>query len=303
MDWEVIEGRKEGDVRAQLAEKIREHRKSEAEGGTSDPVTLVRRLLNVKEYDGIKGDVVIGRHTWKEYVRGLHEGWLGPLEKPEPSPLGHPLPTTADAGSTSPPATADSPATNMKPSDDASPTAPQPEEPKADDKADEQASKPKRPNPFISTSEYSTSFIPANIPDEFDPSTPLPLPHILGFLNTPKRMWRFLNRRYLADDVGRETAAIILAARRKYETSSSEEHSETTKTTCEQQDALKAEEQEWHKSVRKRVDGEPERTWLEDIVVDPRIGARMRRFELLSEEESRANRIAKGLEGIKGEGE
>jgi hypothetical protein len=29
---------------------------------------------------GPKGDLVIGRHTWKEYIRGLHEGWLGPLD-------------------------------------------------------------------------------------------------------------------------------------------------------------------------------------------------------------------------------
>src|SRR5204863_7866393 len=115
----------------QFAEKVRELRKSESGAETIDPVSEVQRRLNVKEYDGLKGDVVIGRHTWKEYIRGLHEGWLGPLEKPESTLSKIPeLPSPAtDAG---PLATEGAPAVNGESSDDASPTAVPPEEPKAD---------------------------------------------------------------------------------------------------------------------------------------------------------------------------
>src|SRR5205814_2221229 len=132
-DWDVIEGRKEGDIRAQLAEKIRKLRKSGSGVETVDPVSEIRKRLNVKEYDGVKGDVVIGRHTWKEYMRGLHEGWLGPLEKPEPAPslsAERPSPST-DAEPRSQ-AAGDVPAMNGQSTDDASPVAAQLEEPKAD---------------------------------------------------------------------------------------------------------------------------------------------------------------------------
>ena len=36
--------------------------------------------------------------------------------------------------------------------------------------------------------------------------------------------------------------------------------------------------------------------WKDEIVLDPRIGARMRRFELSAEEEERARRIGQGVE-------
>jgi import inner membrane translocase subunit TIM54 len=66
----------------------------------------------------------------------------------------------------------------------------------------------------------------------------------------------------------------------------------------EQQVLLAEEEQTWHKSVRKplKEGDETERVWLNDIVIDSRIGERMRKFELDPEEEARADRIASGLE-------
>lgn len=33
--------------------------------------------MNVLEYEGVKGDIVIGRYMWKEYMCGFYEGWLG----------------------------------------------------------------------------------------------------------------------------------------------------------------------------------------------------------------------------------
>lgn len=82
LDWEFIQGRKEGDVRAELAEKIRNSRIPPEERTEESIVEEVRRRSGIKEYDGVRGDIILGRHTWKEYVRGLHEGWLGPLTEP-----------------------------------------------------------------------------------------------------------------------------------------------------------------------------------------------------------------------------
>ena len=68
----------------------------------------------------------------------------------------------------------------------------------------------------------------------------------------------------------------------------------------QQQNALFEEEKEWHKSARIRVEGEQERTWLEPIVLDPRIAARMRRFELTLEDEARARSIVVPEEEVEG---
>ena len=96
MDYDVIEGRKEGDVRYGTAEQIRRLRRKKGEKGdtssdqeemdTAQIVEKAREQLKIHPEPVVKGDLVIGRHTWKEYLRGLHEGWLGPLNEPAPSP-------------------------------------------------------------------------------------------------------------------------------------------------------------------------------------------------------------------------
>ncbi|KAG0649643.1 import inner membrane translocase subunit tim54 [Hyphodiscus hymeniophilus] len=318
LDWDFIQGRKEGDVRAELAEKIRNSRLP-LEQQAEDFTAGVRRKSGIVEYEGIKGDIVIGRHTWKEYVRGLHEGWLGPTtEPPRPktessvddvaqeqekkdaeAPL-ETLPGITIIHSTTKEGEAETPKTEPEPATD-----------------NEKPKKPPQPAPFIATSNYKNAHLPPGLPAEI-PSMPISFPHILGFLNTPTRLYRFLNRRVLADQIGRETAAAILATYRPYE-STSEPSSFTPDTdsdpaspqmspasestpaqTAEQQTVLSIEETEWHKNARKRVDGEPERTWLEPIVLDPRIAERMRRFELTPEDEARAKRIVVKEEEIEG---
>jgi mitochondrial import inner membrane translocase subunit TIM54 len=310
LDWDFIQGRKEGDVRAELAEKIRNSRTPPEQRTEESVVEEVRRRSGIKEFDGVRGDIVIGRHTWKEYVRGLHEGWLGPLtEPPKPSQektaeeintSEKPLDSTTEqtSGISSNSTTEDD---ANSPTDQAlPPTEPEP-------KPEEKPTKPPQPAPLIKTSEYQSVAIPPDLPSELGPSTPISFPHILGFLNTPRRLYRFLNRRVLADQIGRETAAIILATYRPYHSTttpltatsfSSDDAEESprskdqdTAQTAEQQTALFEEEKEWHKSARVRVEGEPERTWLEPVVLDPRISSRMRRFELTAEDEARARSI------------
>jgi import inner membrane translocase subunit TIM54 len=319
LDWEFIQGRKEGDVRAELAEKIRNSRIPPEQRTEESVVDEVRRRSGIKEFDGVGGDIVIGRHTWKEYVRGLHEGWLGPLtEPPKPSEeKSMEEINTPEKQAPSPIEIAPGIAPHSTIEEDRnspSDQTPLPTEPEP--KPEEKPTKPPQPAPFITTVEYQSAATPPDLPSELGPSTPISFPHILGFLNTPRRLYRFLNRRVLADSIGRETAAIILATYRPYHTISTPlpatsfspddaEESLQSKNhdnlqVTEQQTALFEEEREWHKSSRVRVEGESERTWLEPVVLDPRIASRMRRFELTAEDEARARSIVVPEEDVEG---
>ncbi|KAL1964699.1 hypothetical protein VTN77DRAFT_6725 [Rasamsonia byssochlamydoides] len=340
LDYEVIEGRKEGDVRAGLAEKIRRFRRKAGERSTvvEEPntdtaIAEIRQRMGIHEEPGPRGDIVIGRHTWKEYIRGLHEGWLGPLDPPPPPPVAESTPDTKEQDTK-----ASSAGSAAQSSDNAS-SATSEKKDSADSKEEkksEEASKPTGPTPaYISPAEYPSRSLPVTIPSTFEGSSPIPFPHILGFLNTPIRIYRFLTKRYLADNVGREVAAVVLAAStRPYQDSystvdsalgaadssssqpiSSDSSSSPSARSYEQQTVLEHEEEEWHKSIRKAAkkseedkdkddkEQAKEREWLDDVVLDPRIASRMRRYILPPEEEARAERIAEGKEWILGAAE
>ncbi|GAP82770.1 putative mitochondrial import inner membrane translocase subunit tim-54 [Rosellinia necatrix] len=298
LDWEFVQGRKEGDVRAAVAERIRRTRDPDAAAAaqTQDEIINAVRLRNgTPEYTGMRGDLVIGRHTWKEYVRGLHEGWLGPLTAPIPEPL-----TVSGSVAT---ATEEAPigeATEGEAKTD------KPEEAKPEE--EKKPERPPQPLPYNTTADYPTSPIPMLIPAEFSPSAPVQFPHILGFSHTFTRLGRFLNRRRLADDVGREVAAVCLAAAREYR---EEINPTSADSESEQATALAWEEKNWAKSVWKEPkkdsdekDSLPtppaEKIWTSPMVLDPRIAMRMRRFELLPEDEARARAIVIPEEEIEG---
>ncbi|KAL2173400.1 mitochondrial import inner membrane translocase subunit Tim54 [Thermothelomyces heterothallicus CBS 202.75] len=314
LDWEFVQGRREGDVRAYVAERVRRLRRSRESGGEPDPskeptreelVEAFRKSRGIKEYDGVRGDIVIGRHTWKEYLRGLHEGWLGPLAPP-PEPEPEPLPAAVNPE----PSTGDNPAEDK---------------PAEEKKAEEEKKKPKRPpqpKPYNTTADYPSAVLPSVVPDAFDPSAPIREPHILGFLNTPTRLYRFLNRRKLADEIGREVAAVCLCTYREYQrlaadpdagpdaASASSPAAAHEQPLYEQQKELAWEEKDWIKSIWKEDDPKgadaseaaeiPERVRAKPIVMDPRIAERMRRFQLLPEDEERASKIVVPEEEVEG---
>lgn len=318
LDWDAIEGRREGDVRAGLAERIRKLRKQRGEPSNEpieetldEELAALRQRSGVQEWSGPGGDIVIGRHTWKEYVRGLHEGWLGPLDSPVPvqtpaeviavptEPVVSAEPSQATLAPTeSTPETSTPPA----PTDDASPTAIH-ESPKTEpleEKPKEEEKKPKKkmqPAPFNTTAEYENASLSRNCPQALGPVAAIPLPHLLGFFNFPIRMYRFLNRRQAADVIGRETAAAVLGAYRPFETAgqvpATNDEEGHSSANWEQQRLLAHEEPDWHKNARKREEGETkERVWLDEMVLDPRIAERMRRFVLDAEVENRARTVS-----------
>jgi import inner membrane translocase subunit TIM54 len=300
LDWDAVEGRREGDVRAGLAERIRKLRKTKGEPttepiepGLAEEIEGLRQRAGVSQWNGPGGDIIIGRHTWKEYVRGLHEGWLGPLDTP-PTPESSVEPVAQ-------PTSTSTEATTPAASDDASPTAtpdaPKPEEAEKPKEEETKPKKKKQPPPFITTAEYENANLSQNCPQALGPAAIIPFPHLLGFFNFPIRMYRFLNRRQAADTIGRETAAAVLGAYRPFETagevSFTNEEDGQSSAQWEQQRLLAHEEPDWHKTARKREEGETkERVWLDDMVLDPRIAERMRRFALDAEVEERAKSVS-----------
>ncbi|CAK7568717.1 MAG: mitochondrial import inner membrane translocase subunit tim54 [Sporothrix epigloea] len=295
LDWEFVVGRQQGDVRAVVAERIRRLRR-ESEGPSTgeadapteaDVVEELRRRNGTPAYTGIKGDIVVGRHAWKEYVRGLHEGWLGPLKAPVAPAEPVALPAIAAAGTEGTPL--------PEASVGSAPTVPEPEtktEPKPQESTTPQ--RPPQPVPFNSVDDYPTSSLPRLIPATLGPSVPISFPHLLGFSGTHIRFWRFINRRKTADAIGREVAAACFAtATREYcESVGDYEY--------EQQQVLIHEEADWQKSVWKDDDYDVkqdptlltrEKPWRNPVVIDPRIGSRMRRFELAPEQEAVARAI------------
>jgi import inner membrane translocase subunit TIM54 len=341
LDYNVVEGRREGDVRAGTAENIRKMRRKAGEPssapeevGTEAIVTAAREQMGIHDEPGPKGDLVIGRHTWKEYVRGLHEGWLGPLDAPpqpeDPIVDAAPIADVAPIADASPiadqaPETANPEISSLESLESSidskkDTTDPKAEEDKAEaEKAEkEKSDKPAGPTPaYISPADYSSASLPPSLPQSFDNSMPVDFPHILGFLNTPIRFYRFLTQRHLAETVGREVAAVVLAANsRPYHDATSSAGSEAVAIDStpsqdgsftdlpprhEQQTVLEAAEKEWHKSARKREEGDKEREWLDDVVLDERIASRMKRALLTPEDEARAQRIGELQEYILGE--
>lgn len=279
MEWDVVEGRREGDVRFAVAERIRQRRRRLEDRNKSeedDPVAVARRSQGTKDWEGVAGDLVLGRHAWKEHVRGTHEGWLGPLEQPAQS-------------ESSSPVEAQQPAAQVETIDEGTTTAKETsaEGTPKDDEAEKQR-KLLKPAPFIPVKDYASTEVPRSTPAELDPTAIIQLPHILGFTKTPIRLWRFLNKREVADDIGRQTAAIVLGtASRPFQATRVDGAEES-----EQQALLHHEESEWHKSIRKRVTEEgKEDLWRDPVVLDERLASRMRRFVLSDEDERRAEQF------------
>lgn len=338
LDWEVIEGRREGEVRAGLAEKIRKLRRRNGEvsavesSGNIEDELLEQARTNggIEDWDGVQGDLVLGRHTWKEYIRGLHEGWLGPIdpsagnstenltstavEFPDPvtqaaSSVANSPPIDPTTSSPAIPPITDPSASSQDSTASAENTASLHSSPEPSDPAPSPKKNPSATPPYILPPDYATATISPSTPPLLTPTLVLPLPHLLGFLNTPTRVYRFLTRRYLADETGASVAALVLATKsRPYisttkltsseNDTSSPSSSNTNPEPClrwEQEDVLRNEEAEWHKIAwadDKGAENEHprDRVWREDIIIDNRIGERMRVFELDELERERALR-------------
>lgn len=330
MDWDVVEGRKEGDVRYKTAERIRRKRKRAGEGEAIPEeemekqymVDALREKSGTTDYPGVAGDLVIGRHVWKEYVRGMHEGWLGPADAPkevEAEPRSSEeqarhVPGQPSLGDAAVKGAANVVEANTPPSPESDkgdqPQEEQPQEGSTQEqkpqeeqkKEEEEKPKPRNPPPYLTPAEYQSSSLSPSTPETIGPSSAIRFPHLLGFRNTPIRIYRFLTRRRLADDIGREVAAAVLASyHRPYTTATvADEDSAggSEKSVPEQTQVLAHEERNWWKTVHEPRKEHEEGVWIENMMLDERLASRMRKFELSGQDEDRARRIGNGTEKV-----
>nr|POE47735.1 mitochondrial import inner membrane translocase subunit tim54 [Quercus suber] len=335
MDWDVIEGRKEGDVRYKTAERIRKKRRRAGEGqpveeeelDTDHAVNEMRDKSGTVEFEGLAGDLVVGRNTWKEYIRGLHEGWLGPANAPQDPTADPSTKTEVSQPSPAQPSLTDAvtktgveavvtsidsitgaadAAVGQSTEQSTSEEGIQPEKKEGGEKKEDEKPQRRFPAPYIDPSEYQTASPSPHFPDIIGPSTGIQFPHLLGVRNTPIRIWRFLNRRQLADDIGRQVASAILASHRAYGTASVEDDSSASGTATsipEQQHVLAHEERNWWKTTYKPREEHEESVWIEEMVLDERLASRMQTFQLDAADAARAQRIADGTEKIAQRGE
>lgn len=329
MDWDVVEGRKEGDVRYKTAERMRRKRKRAGEGTpltpeeetAADLVEAMREKSGVHEEAGVAGDLVVGRHTWKEYMRGLHEGWLGPVDAP-PAPavegsgneesstsstISESLSdaaakTAAGTVALSPDvASTDSTDSILETAESIAAKAEEPSPEKKEEKKEEEKPKPRNPPSYIDPSQYESASLSTHTPAMIGPSIGIQFPHILGFRNTPIRIYRFLNRRTLADDVGRQVASAVLASYRPYDSAAQTDDASASGSNTnvpEQANILANEERNWWKTTFQPRKEFEESVWIEDMVLDERITSRMQAFQITAEDEDRAKRVAAGTEKV-----
>lgn len=79
IDYDVVTGRRHGDLARELASRIKEKRRIDA--GLQSPPPQIISLLTPEQHAARQlagGSLIIGRQTFKEYMEGLRRGWTEP---------------------------------------------------------------------------------------------------------------------------------------------------------------------------------------------------------------------------------
>ncbi|KAK9377777.1 mitochondrial import inner membrane translocase subunit Tim54 [Lipomyces chichibuensis] len=266
IDWELVEAKRQGDIRHQVAEQIRKERRGE--GDSRDE--LMRAVTDGLKYDTEGGVICVGRGAYKEYLHGLNEGWLGPLEMPASPQLEKPVDEVRGLLQSGDDVTQT--AVEASKAADAGVVTSQVAEAnksiEEDDGEEKKDTKPAVPKPYISQADYGSAPTPPELAQitSFQPIVYIPLPHILGFLNTPIRTYRFFTKRELADRCGRLAASVALSQSRPF---------------IPRIDLAQGmeEENEWPKKWKETA-LEKGSEWMQDFVVDDRIAERLRVYQL-----------------------
>ncbi|CAG86520.2 DEHA2C17226p [Debaryomyces hansenii CBS767] len=244
--------------------------------------------LNPMEAGGV---ICIGRGAYKEYMTGVHEGLLGPLEAPEEvrtitevdPQVTENEPETAHNDNESKAVvelpvlpTDDLPADSVD-KQDAVPETPS-ETAENTPNAEEGDNEKPVPKPFITPDEYpNATYAPEfqnvslimnkkNVPVIFEqPVYVFPLPIVSGFLNTHRKLYRFFTKRNVADDYGCRTSVVVQNVSRPF--------------VYKDQFMAKEEELEWPKkwvATGKEKNSE----WVQELVTDDRVTTRMKVFDV-----------------------
>ncbi|ODV80592.1 uncharacterized protein CANTADRAFT_25069 [Suhomyces tanzawaensis NRRL Y-17324] len=216
--------------------------------------------FNVQTAGGV---ICIGRGAYKEYLTGVHEGLLGPLEKPQEL-----IDEEIRVAEEKQKKREEDEKNGVKTSTD------------DDDDEDVEGGKKKKDpvtKPFITPEQYAAAQLAPeldlskvvtddnHIPVLFEqPVYVYPVPNLLGFLTIPRKIYRYYTTRELADDYGHRTTAISFNKIRPFE----------------YKDVFQAKEEEldWPKKwveTGKTKNSE----WVQELAVDERVTSRMRVYD------------------------
>lgn len=233
------------------------------------------------------GVLVLGRGTYKEYMMGVHEGYLGPLERPDSV-----IEDEAKAKHETLKKEQDKLRKESKNEEELIPDIKSVEELIVDirNNQDPEISGAK-PDPesdhvtraYIYPVEYeSQGRVAEELKEYLEEGKRIPekggvapyyqqaisvmaMPNILGFLVIPQKIYRFYNKRYLADDYGRMAYAIVENANRPFDVENDV-------------NLAVSEELDWPKKWIQTAT-EKNSDWVQEFSVDKRVAGHLRVFD------------------------
>ncbi|GEQ72488.1 hypothetical protein JCM33374_g6175 [Metschnikowia sp. JCM 33374] len=217
------------------------------------------------------GVICIGRGTYKEYMNGVHEGLLGPLDKPVEV-----LEVAKPAAGTTPENTSDNSDGDKNTSDVEEKKAPEIAD-FAEKEGEQEKKRDPVPKPYILPGDYAKGELAPeldltkvirnkhNVPVIFEqPIYVFALPKLTGFMNMPRKIYRFFTTRELAEEVSEHTLTIVNGDSRKFE--------------FKDKFLGKEEEVEWPKKWVERGKAK-DSEWVQELEIDERVTSRMKVFE------------------------
>ncbi|KAM3159946.1 Mitochondrial import inner membrane translocase subunit TIM54 [Lachancea thermotolerans] len=248
----------------------------------SNKVVAEDALVSSPEMAG--GVICIGRGAYKEYIEGVHEGVLGPLEptattnaQTEAASEKAPALPEVLSGATQTEAKVENSnevSENATPNTETALTneSAEAESAKDPDLDPEGSAKPKPvPKPYISPKGYESAELPQELSSPnvardlitgipalfYQPILVIPMPNLVGFLNIPERIYRYYRRRYLAEEYCKAAASCVLQKVRPFDG--------TTDL-----DTAKSEENDWPKKwVQQGL--EKDSPWVQELQGDRRV--------------------------------
>ncbi|KAI8385269.1 Mitochondrial import inner membrane translocase subunit TIM54 [Nakaseomyces glabratus] len=259
--------------------------------------TKVPKLDTIVQTDSLVTDpvlaggvVCVGRGAYKEYITGLHEGLLGPLDPPEETTqeveMGSKLKSMNDGDNvetTVETAVETMVEATLESADKVEVEGKDTENEEGKDEPDEEKSRVLKPY-LLRTAFHDTPIPPevepvlekdvllkdpkTNVPSLLhQPVLVIPVPNLIGFLTIPERIYRFYQRRFFVDEVCREASNLV-----------KQEHIVKYEPDKHINLALE-EESDWPKQwVKTGIEKNSE--WTQELVQDQRVVSKMHVFEL-----------------------
>lgn len=257
IDYEVVSEDQQGHIRAEVAEKIRNARRA-AEGLPTTgyiPDDLDEKIESKVTRDPTGGIICVGRGAYKEYMAGLQEGWMGPLE--EPPKITEKKRERAEAELKKEQEEAEKKAEAEAKGEN------------VDSQQDDEQPKPKVKKAemcWLTAEEYdSATPDPRFYASKQDPIAVMTNPHLMGFLRTPQRFVRFFNQRKVAEECAEQTYAVIMQQVRPF-------------NALTDADLGIQDEEDWpHKWKQRGEDNNSE--WMRPFKVDDRIAAHLEVYD------------------------